>query len=188
MSIIIDDPGKRIAERLAAEREQRGWSLAGLASRSGVSKAMLSKIEREEASPTASVLARIATAFGQTLAGLLEASADGGSRLLRSREQPRWQDPASGYVRKQVFQSASNPLELVEVQLPPGARVGFPASSYALIRQLVWVLAGRLEIRDGEDVAILETGDRYEFGPPADTEFHNPGERTARYVVALVRQ
>jgi transcriptional regulator with XRE-family HTH domain/GNAT superfamily N-acetyltransferase len=126
MSIIVDDPSTQIAERISTEREQRGWSLADLSERSGVSKAMLSKIEREEASPTATILTRIATAFELTLAGLLENPGKTPARLSRRREQPRWQDPATGYVRQQVFQNAQNPLELVEVHLPPGARVALP--------------------------------------------------------------
>jgi transcriptional regulator with XRE-family HTH domain len=188
MSIIVDEPARQIAERVAAERNRRGWSLAELSERSGVSKAMLSKIEREDVSPTASILARIATAFGQTLAGLLKPPEGEPVKLLRSREQPRWQDPASGYVRKQVFQSAEIPLELVDVHLPPGARVAFPASSYAFIRQVVWLLSGRLEIVEGKEKFALEAGDRLEFGSPADSAFHNPGEKSAHYLVALVRQ
>jgi len=188
MSIIMDDTAKQIAGHVAAERKRRSWSLAELSERSGVSKAMLSKIEREEVSPTASILARIATAYGQTLAGLLEPPARQSMKLLRGREQPRWQDPASGYVRKQVFQSAQNPLELVDVHLPARARVAFPAASYAFIRQVVWLLSGRLEIREGEEAFVLEAGDRLEFGSPADSEFRNPGEKPAHYLVALVRQ
>jgi len=188
MSNIIDDPARQIAERVAAERSRRGWSLAELGERSGVSKAMLSKIEREEVSPTASILARIATAFGQTLAGLLEPPPGEPAKLLRGREQPRWQDPASGYVRRQVFQSAQNPLELVDVHLPAGARVAFPASSYAFIRQVAWLLSGRLEIHEGNETFALAPGDRFEFGTPADSEFRNPGDKPARYLVALVRQ
>jgi transcriptional regulator with XRE-family HTH domain len=188
MSIIVDDPSTQIAERISTERERRGWSLAELAERSGVSKAMLSKIEREEVSPTATILTRIATAFELTLAGLLEAPDRAPAKFMRRRDQPRWQDPASGYVRRQVFQSARNPLELVEVHLPPGARVALPAASYAFIRQAVWLLSGRLEIREGKNISVLEAGDRLEFGPPADSEYHNPGEKACRYLVALVRQ
>ena len=188
MSIIVDDPSTQIAERISTERERRGWSLADLAERSGVSKAMLSKIEREEVSPTATILTRIATAFELTLAGLLENPAGAPAKLLRRGEQPRWRDPATGYVRQQVFQSAQNPLELVEVHLPAGARVAIPAASYAFIRQVVWLLSGSLTIREGKSVSALEAGDRLEYGPPADCEFHNPGEKTCRYLGALVRQ
>jgi transcriptional regulator with XRE-family HTH domain len=188
MSIIVDDPSEQIAARIGAERARRNWSLAELAERSGVSKAMLSKIEREEVSPTATILSRIATAFGLTLAGLLETTSTAPAAVLRKQDQPRWQDPATGYVRRQVFQSTQNPLELVEVFLPAGARVALPASPYGLIRQVVWLLSGRLEILEGAKLSSLEPGDRLEFGPPADSEFHNPGEKACRYLVALLRQ
>ncbi|MBU6298115.1 MAG: helix-turn-helix transcriptional regulator [Alphaproteobacteria bacterium] len=188
MSIIVDDPAAEIAERVRKERERRGWSLADLAARSGVSKAMLSKIEREEASPTAVILLRIATAFGLTLAEMLAPCAAGPQRLLRAADQPQWRDPETEYLRRQVFQSADFPMELVEVHLPPGARVGFPASSYALIRQVVWVLSGRLEIRDGAETFTLKTGDRLAFGPPADSEFRNTADKDCRYLVAVLRR
>ncbi|MDE1938871.1 MAG: helix-turn-helix transcriptional regulator [Alphaproteobacteria bacterium] len=188
MSIIVDDPAAQIAERVRMERESRGWSLADLAARSDVSKAMLSKIEREEVSPTATLLGRIATAFRMTLAEMLAPTAARPSRFMRVEDQPQWRDPASNYQRRQVFQSADFPMELVEVHLPPGARVGFPAASYTLIRQVAWVLSGRLEIRDGAEVFALKTGDRLEFGPPADSEFHNPTDKDCRYVVAVLRR
>jgi transcriptional regulator with XRE-family HTH domain len=188
MSIVVDDPVPQIAARLSAEREKHGWSLAELSAHCGVSKAMLSKIEREEVSPTAAILVRVAAAFGLTLAAVLEPVRAKPSRLVRANEHPRWRDPDSGYVRRQIFQSAGNPLELVEVNLPPGGRVGFPAASYALIRQVVWILSGRLDIREGETVHVLKSGDRLEFGPPADCEFRNAGEQMCRYLVALVRQ
>lgn len=63
MSNIVEDPGPAIARRIRLEREARNWSLADLAERSGVSKATISKIERDEMSPTATILLRLASAF-----------------------------------------------------------------------------------------------------------------------------
>ena len=57
------DPTEGLARRLRLEREARGWSLAELAARSGVSKAMISKIERDEVSPTAALLGRTSGAI-----------------------------------------------------------------------------------------------------------------------------
>lgn len=189
MSNIVDDTlTPQIAARVKAERERQAWSLAELAERSGVSKAMLSKIEREETSPTATILLRIATAFGHTLASFLSPPDAKPQAVLRTADQPVWRDPASHYVRRQVFQSAENPLELVEVQLPAGARVALPASSYTLIRQVVWILNGTLTLRRGTQTTVLKKGDRFEFGLPEDTEFRNAGDKECRYLVALVRR
>lgn len=177
-----------LAHRIARERAQRGWSLADVAERSGVSRSMLSKIERQEASPTATVLLRIAAAFEVTLAELLTEPATPGPRLARAADQPTWTDPNSRYRRRQVYLSATLPLELVEVDLPAGSSVAAPASSYALIRQVLWVLDGAVTIVEGEQRTALQSGDRLEFGPPTDVVFQNETDAPCRYLVAVVRQ
>jgi transcriptional regulator with XRE-family HTH domain len=187
VSTIEDDAEVRLADRLKLERETRGWSLADLAERSGVSRAAISKIERGEASPTAGVLVRLADAFDLTLAGLLARAEDRADRLSRSADQPQWRDPASGYLRRQVFERADHPVELVRVELPPGAHVGFPAQSYRRIRQLVWLLEGALTIDEGGERRQLAAGDCLAFGPPADAAFINESDRPCVYAVVVAR-
>ena len=192
MSTIVDSESTaldtRLAQRISSLRTAQGWSLAELAARSTVSKAMLSKIERGESSPTATVLVKIASAFGLTLAKLLtEPSQPQPSRLVPVAEQPRWTDPATGYRRRQVYISAEAPLELVEVSLPAGAIVGMPASSYVFTRHVVWVIEGRLVITEAGHRSELGPGDRLEFGPPVDTEYRNESEAACRYLVTVLR-
>jgi transcriptional regulator with XRE-family HTH domain len=188
MSNIMDDPGARIAQRLRLERDARGWSLADLAERSGVSKAMISKIERTEVSPTAVTLVRLAGAFDLTLAGLLVRAEDAGGRLSRAADQPAWRDPATGYVRRQVFGRPDHPVEIITVDLPAGQAVDFPASSYALIRQAIWVEAGRLTVREPAETWRLDAGDCLGFGPPVDTTLANETPDPCRYVVVISRR
>src|SRR6185503_722365 len=189
MTTIEDGPAStesQIAQRVRLERDLRNWSLAELAERSGVSKPMISKIERQEVSPTAAILARLAAAFDMTLATLL-LRAEGGPRLSRAVTQPVWRDLATGYVRRQVFSRPDHPLELVEVELPPGQKVSFPAWSYAHIRQIVWVRKGQLVITEGETRNELDPGDCLGFGPPSAVSFINEGRGPCSYVVALAR-
>jgi transcriptional regulator with XRE-family HTH domain len=187
MSTIVDDTTGKLAGRIRLERENRGWSLADLAARSGVAKATISKIERSEVSPTATVLVRLATAFDLTLAGLLTRAETAGERLSRAADQPVWRDPATGYLRRQVFVRPDHPVELVEVELPPGARIALPASSYVHIRQIVWVRKGRLVLALGGERHELSAGDCLGFGPPADAVFENASTEPCAYVVALAR-
>ncbi|HZH28902.1 MAG TPA: XRE family transcriptional regulator [Azospirillaceae bacterium] len=188
MSIIDDEPGPDLARRIRLEREARGWSLADLAERSGVSKAMISKVERAEASPTAALLGRLSGAFGLTLSTLLARAEGGGGRVVRAAEQPLWTDPATGYVRRQVSPASDIPLELTQVELPAGAEVAFPAASYAFIRQMVWVLDGELVFVEGGTVHELSAGDCIALGSPADCVFRNASGGTCRYLVAVLRQ
>jgi len=181
------DPVQAIAMRLKVEREARGWSLAELAERSGVSKAMISKIERGEASPTATVLGRLSGAFGLPLSVLLALAERAEQRVAPHAEQPVWTDPETGYTRRAV--SPPNALlELLEVSLPPGVRVPYPASAFAFQHQQIWVLSGRLDFQEGPTLHHLTEGDCLLLGPPADCVFFNPGQEPARYVVALTRR
>jgi transcriptional regulator with XRE-family HTH domain len=186
MSILLDDAGARIAARLRLERDSRGWSLADLAVRSGVSKATISKIEREEVSPTAVILVRLAGAFDLTLAGLL-LRAEGQERLTRATEQPVWRDPKTGYLRKQVFSRPDHPVEIIEVELPARQQVVLPASSYAHIRQAVWVRSGHLVIVEAGERHLLASGDCLGFGPPSEVTFANETSAPCSYVVVLAR-
>ena len=188
MDTIVDDLSTRLAQRLRLERDSRGWSLADLAERSGVSKATISKIERAEVSPTAVVLVRLASAFDLTLAGLMLRAEGQGERLSRAAEQPVWRDPETGYVRRQLFASPSSPVELVRVELPAGARVPVPAASYTFIRQVVWLLEGHLVIEDGAERHALAPGDTYAFGEPADAAFVNQRRAPCVYLVAVSRR
>ena len=187
MDSIIDDTEIAISRQIRLERERRNWSLAELADASGVAKASISKIERGEMSPSAVILLRLATAFDLTLAGLLLKAEGERPRLSRAADQPVWRDPATGYVRKQIFSRSDHPLELVQVEMPPGKRVAMPASSYAHIRQILWVQSGTLTLTEGGEVHVLKASDCLGFGPPSDIVFANKSDKPCRYVVSLAR-
>jgi transcriptional regulator with XRE-family HTH domain len=182
------DSELRLGERIRSERMRRQWPLAELAERSGVSRAMLSKIERDEASPTAELLVRIAAAFGMTLSSLIAlAEMSTGGQLLRAEEQRRWTDPATGYVRRHVSPPSPEGLELIHVRLPPGEMVNFPADVYGLSHEMIWLLSGRLKFTDGDTTVDMLAGDCYRMGAaPAPRRYHAPGPEPAVYLVALV--
>ena len=187
MDTLIDELSSRLAQRLRLERDSRGWSLADLAERSAVSRATISKIERAEVSPTAVVLVRLASAFDLTLAGLMLRAEGQGERLSRAADQPVWRDPATGYARKQVFGRPDHPVEIIQVEMPAGKSVDLPASSYARIRQAVWVQSGELVITENGERSVLATGDCLGFGAPAETTFANESRASCSYLVALAR-
>ena len=133
------------------------------------------------------VLVRLASAFDLTLAGLMLRAEGQGDRLSRASEQPVWRDPETGYLRTQVFNRPDHPVEIIRVEMPARQRVTLPASSYAHIRQAVWVQAGALVIIEGGERHALATGDCLGFGPPAEVTFANETAAPCTYVVALAR-
>lgn len=184
----LTDPTTAISNRLRIERESRGWSLGDLAERSGVSKAMISKIERGEASPTATLLGRLSGAFGLQLSMLLSLAEQAGERLSREADQPSWQDPETGYVRRAISPRNGGMLELLEVTLPAGVRVSYPSSAFAFQHQQIWVRQGTLTFKEGELTHELAVGDCLQLGLPAPCTFINAGTEACVYVIALVRR
>lgn len=183
-----DDLNQRLAVRLRAMRRSRGLTLEALADASGVSRSMISLIERGEASPTAGVLDRLANALGSTLAALFseEARSDA-SPLARRCDQVVWRDPATGYVRRNLSPSAfPSPLDLVEVELPAGARVVYdPPRRSPVLQQQVWVLQGRLRHTLGDETVELSDGDCLAMRVDRPNAFENPDDRPTRYLVAI---
>ncbi len=76
---------------------------------------------------------------------------------------------------------------MVQVELPPGQKVSFPAWSYAHTRHVAWVQSGELVLIEGGQRNVLKAGDSFGFGPPAEITYANESARTCHYVVALAR-
>ncbi|MFI7615838.1 helix-turn-helix domain-containing protein [Nonomuraea terrae] len=197
MSNIVDPLVRQIAARIRDEREQRRWTLAQLADASGVSRAMINRIERAESSPTAVVLGKLATAFQIRVSALLTPSEDatGGAPdsgreqvtgVRRMADATEWRDPATGYRRRQIT-GPRFPADIAEVRLPPGARVPYPAASLAFIREVIWVLDGRLTFHEGDAVHELDAGDSIEVDEPVPHVFANTSDAECRYALIITR-
>lgn len=182
------DINQRIAARVRSLRDASGLSLEALAQRSGVSRSMISLIERGESSATAVVLEKLATSLGVALAHLFEdARPQATSPLARRAAQPQWRDPASGYLRRTLTPTGVGaPLQLVEVDFPPGAKVAYESGPREVpVHQQVWVLEGTIELGTGGQVHRLEAGDCLAMSLDGPTHFRNPTRKPARYLVAL---
>ncbi len=182
----MSDPlSASLAATLHAARLARDLSASALAERSGVSRAMIGKIERGKAQPTAALLGRLSGALGMTLSELVARAEGDGQRLVRAADQPTWTDPGSGYRRRAVSPSSGGPLELVEVDLPAGTEISYPADAYTFIHQQIWILQGHLRFREGDTEHELDAGDCLQLGPPAPCSFINPTRTACRYLIAL---
>jgi transcriptional regulator with XRE-family HTH domain len=173
-----------IAGRLLALRQANGLSLAELAGLSGVSKAMISKVERAESSPTAVLLGRLAAGLGVPLAQLLTED-KGSPRRLRARaEQEVWRDPEAGYLRRQIVERGANGgVEMVEIELPRSAQVGYPRWSGKPYRQCLWMLEGALRVDYGDERFELAQGDCLDFGVDRPLVFKALGRTGCRYLL-----
>jgi transcriptional regulator with XRE-family HTH domain len=177
----------RIAARVREIRSDRGLALDALAERSGVSRSMISLIERGESSPTAVVLEKLATGLGVPLASLFDAPAAPADPVSRRKDQVEWRDPASGYVRRNVSPAGfASPLQIVEVVFPAGARVAYEtAARPGVTHQQIWVLQGALEVTLGKAHHELGAGDCLAMVLDQPITFRNRTAKSVRYAVII---
>ncbi len=177
-----------VASRLKALRVRQELTLDELSRRSGVSRSMISLIERAESSPTASVLDKLSAGLGVTLASLFapEERSDA-EPMARRKDQVEWRDPETGYVRRNLSPPGfPSPIELVEVVLPSETRVAYDSGfREPHVDQQVFVLEGAVEVTVGETLHHLGVGDCLAMQLDRPVAFHNRGRKPSRHLVAL---
>lgn len=107
--------------------------------------------------------------------------------LVRRSEQPTWQDPESGYLRRNLSPPDwPSPMQLVHVHFPPRARVAYETTGgNRALHQQVWVLQGRIDILLGEQPYTLKTGDCLAMVFDRPLVYSNPTDKAAEYIVAI---
>jgi transcriptional regulator with XRE-family HTH domain len=180
------DLNQLIAERVRSMRMALELSIDALAQASGVSRSMISLIERGETNATAVVLDRIAAALGCTLSAFLEREEAPSSPLSKRAKQETWRDPDSGYVRRMLSPPHfDSPIDLIDVTFPAGARVAYAATRGRDLHQQLWIISGAMNIQVGDDSFELSVGDCLATHVGQPVVYTNPHAKEARYLVAL---
>jgi transcriptional regulator with XRE-family HTH domain len=175
-----------IANRARNLRAEAGLSLEALSEKSGVSKSMISLIERAETSATAVILDRIAAALGCSLTTFFESDEISPDPLARRAAQSIWRDPESGYVRRMLSPPHfDSPIDLIEVTFPAGARVAYAATHGRDLHQQIWIISGAMAIQVGDALYSLAAGDCIATKVGEPIIYTNPHAKDARYLVAL---
>lgn len=180
--------GQRIARRLGSLRAERGWTLDSLAGKTGISRATLSRLERGELSPTATMLNKLCAQYGWTASRLMaEAEGGGPPTIVRSEEQVKWRDPETGYVRRVL--SPPHPSlkgELVEIWLPAGSTVSYDESPLPGLEHHLWMLEGVLSLEIDGTAFRIRKGDCVRYILFGSSRFVCASKRPARYLLAMV--
>lgn len=184
MTSIENGIESRIAANLRRRREELGLSLGQLATRSGVSKAMIAKVESGASSPTAGLLGRLCGGLGVTLSALMMEAETTGVAYHPADSQPTWRDPESGLERTLVAPaSAVSPVEIARLRLPPGTTIDYDVPPARALRQHIVMLSGELEFTIAGECTHLGPGDSLFAVIDRPTRFHVPGEQPAVYLV-----
>lgn len=174
----------QLATRLRALRVERGWSLDRAAEETGVSKAMLGQIEREESSPTVASLWKIATGFQTPVSSFLAERPNTAAHTTFSRADSVRNKPASDnmLVAPLFPYDPQFSFELLELTLLPGyTRQSEPHAKG--VTEHVVVLQGQMEVLIEGEWKVLHQGDAVRFAAdrphgyrnlnPENAIFHN---------------
>ena len=179
----------RVGDTLAALRQQQSLSLDELSRKAGVSKSMLSQIERAQANPTVAVVWRLANALGVPM-----------GELLGSAQPPS--APAIGVVPVHATPSLRSPDGSCELRiLGPidlagqfewyhlTLQVGSALESQAHedgTREHLTAMSGNLEVRAGEDRQRLKIGETARYAADRPHAIRNLGKTAASAWLVVV--
>ncbi|GAA4991850.1 XRE family transcriptional regulator [Yinghuangia aomiensis] len=187
-----DDLAGAFGGNVRRRREEAGLTLEQLSAQSSVSRAMLSKVERGEKSPTIGIASRIAHALDTPLSDLIgspAAAANGVAVVMRRPERPVFRDPETGFERHIVSAApGAGGAELVAHYLPAQVSTGLlPAYPPGTEKQLV-VLAGTLTVAVGGISETLHAGDSVFFQADAPHGFANRTDDPCEYLMVISRR
>jgi XRE family transcriptional regulator, regulator of sulfur utilization len=175
----------RLAERLRAARKAKGLSLDAVAGISGVSRSMVSQIERGESSPTVATLWNLTQALGVDFAGLLEAKPVPGIDVTRQDAAPVMTGHGKG-VRIRILSPAETvgDHEVYDLTFQPGAAlVSLPHSLGC--REHLTVIEGRLRVISGGEEAEIGQGDTARYFADRSHAIHEGAGAVARAILIV---
>lgn len=182
-----DALSRAFGARVRTLREQAALTLEALAEQSGVSRAMLSKVERGEKSPTIGVAKRIALALRTTLSDLM-----GGSEqhqavaLVRKSQRLVFRDGDTGFERHLLSPSMGGAtLELLQHYLPAGVSTGKLPPMAAGMDKHVVVLQGTLTVALPVEDMMLDEGDSLYFEANVAHAFENRSGQPCSYYLVI---
>jgi transcriptional regulator with XRE-family HTH domain len=176
----------RLGERVRALRRERGWTLELLAERSGVSRAMISKLERGEKNPTLVVAARVAEGLGVSLSQLVGIEERTDVVVVPRERRVVMRDPETGFERQLLSpRFGGRGLEFIRNVVPEGSTSGeFPPHRRG-VEEYVVVEKGRLRAVLGGEEHVLDQGDAAYFEADVAHRFDNAGEGECSYYLVI---
>jgi transcriptional regulator with XRE-family HTH domain len=178
-------PAAAMGARIRALRRARRLTLDDLAAASGVSRSMISEIERGGRAPTVLVLDRIATALGSSIARLTQDESRYEPVRLARADQAVLADPA-GWERRILSPVLPGvEFEFMRTTLGPRVDAGTYLPHAPGSREYVAVERGALELALDGAVSRLGEGDSIFYPGDCRHGFANPAAEPCVYYLAM---
>jgi transcriptional regulator with XRE-family HTH domain len=177
----------RLGSRVKELRKKRGLTLEEFAERSGVSRAMISKLERGEKNPTLVVAAKLAEGFGVTLSQLVGMEERREVVVVPREKRMVMRDPETGFERQLLSPSfGGRGVEFIRNVVPQGSTSGKFLPHRSGVEEYILVQKGILRaVIEGEEY-LLEEGDALYFEADVSHRFDNAGDGECSYYLVIV--
>lgn len=173
---------KQISSTLKKLRADRGWSLDKAAIETGVSKAMLGQIEREESSPTISTLWKIASGFNTSFSSFIESPDANFEEPVYRTGRAQQIHPSDKKIRVMPLFPFDQELnfEVFMNELLAGCEHLSPPHQKGVIEHVI-VIDGKMEVLINEKWKSLSKGEGLRFHADKPHGYRNLGSKTARF-------
>ena len=183
----IERTVSEIGAKVARARRERGWSLAQLAQRSGLSAAAVHKIEKSGMTPTIASLMKVAAALGKSVSYFVDEPANANVNVIRGDERAKVYTSKQGLeLRNLSGRYGGFAMAGAEAVVESLADSG-PVPMNHPGEELVIVLEGRMEFEVDGECHEVGAGDSIHFRSVRPHAWRNPTEAPARAVWLVVR-
>lgn len=150
----------KIGARLRAARLNKGLTLEDVAVAAGISQGFVSKLERDQVSPSVSTLVAICSVVGLRVGQLFETPT---SKVVRAGQGTEINFGGQGAREFLLTPGGQSLVEVIYSVIEPSGSAGDGLYSLDSDVELVYVLSGQLALTLGEERITLEAGDSAAF-------------------------
>lgn len=180
----------QLCQRVRELRRKRGWTLEELSAACGVSRSMLSQIERNQANPTLAVAYRIAEAFGLSLGALVDRPcASSAIEIIRADDRTyHFRSDRHCRIRTLSPLHLEKDVEFYEVMLHPGGELR-SSPHFGGTREFLTIQQGTVRVSSGHDKCELGPGDSAHYPADVQHRIENCGSDTATiFLIVIYRE
>jgi transcriptional regulator with XRE-family HTH domain len=183
----VDQISSEVCRRVRELRRSNNWSLEELSAACGVSRSMLSQIERDAANPTLAVTARIAQAFGMSLGELVESpTASTRIHVIRANDREyHYRSDSDCSIRTLSPLHLEKDVEFYELEIKVGCQLE-SAAHFERTREFITVQKGRIRVLSGEEDVELNRGDSASYPADVPHRIINKGRSTALAFLVVI--
>ncbi len=184
-----EDVSRHVCRRIHELRQVRGWSLDVLSRASGVSRSMLSQIEREQANPTLAVTVKIASALGLSMAELLEQVAPAQNiEIIRAEDRSHiFRADSNCSIRTLSPLHLEKDVEFYEVLLNADGILR-SAAHFEGTREFLTVQKGKVSVTSDTELTELNKGDSASYRADVPHEIKNMSKSEALVFLVVIYQ